>query len=369
MDRNLLKTSLVIVLVLACFSLAVSTSAQDSRPTITAENIHQLHSVAQINFADWEEQVGKIENGWFALNDDGSRFAVMTRTGDVVIGDDIGNVIDHYSIPGGDNLPTSVLDIAFRVNHPAVVSVHSEGGAYYVAYRYYYTHNTEYFRFDTPDVPLRIWDSGLTWLEVSPADYARSRYVQMLNPTEFTGFRVNEVLPPDAVRELPSGPENDPDAFLRIGRIDPPFAITVTQDFLVKRWNLESNQVTATAQVGALPGAGQLSTDGRYFAWRDGDSKALHLLDFETGNDRLIAPLQGIYIPFLLPNSSASVIIGVNVALKSTVVAWDTKTGGHIALGDYRFCSRQPDMVRLSDDSTTLIIGCDKGLDIWRVSP
>lgn len=368
MDRKYLKISQVIVLVLTCCSLAFSASAQTSSTVITAENIHQLHSATHINFADWEQQVGKIENGWFALNDDGSRFAVMTRSGEVVIGDDTGEIIDQYSIPGSDNLPTSVLDIAFKRNDRVVVSVHSEGGAYYVAYRYYETHDTEHFRFETPDVPLRIWDSELVWLEVSPADYMRTRYVQSLNPSEYKDFRVNEVLPSNAVGELPSGPENDSDAFLRIGRIDPPFAITVTQDFLVKRWDLETNEVTATAQLDALPGAGQLSTDGRYFAWRDGDSKALHLLDFTTGSDRVIAPLQGTYIPFLLLNSSASVIIGVNVALKSIVVAWHTQTGERVELGDYRFCNRQPDMVRLSYDSTTLIIGCDKGLDVWRIS-
>jgi hypothetical protein len=191
----------------------------------------------------------------------------------------------------------------------------------------------------------------------------------LLRPPEFNGFRVNEVLPPTSIDEIESGPENDPDAFLRIGRIDPPFAITVTSDFLVKLWNLELDEVIATAQLNELPGAGQLTVDGRYFAWRDGDSKNLHLLDFKTGKDRIVATLQGSYIPFLLLNSSASVIIGVNVALKPVVVAWNTVTGERVNLGEYRACSRQPDMVRLSYDSKTLVIGCDKGLDVWRISP
>ncbi len=368
MDRKHLKISRVIVLVLACYSLAYSTAAQDSS-VITAENIRQLHSVVHIDFEYWEEQVGKIENGWFALNRDATRLAVMNRTGHIILGDDMGNIVDQYSVSGSDNQSTSVQDIAFRPNKPVIVSAHTEGGAYYVAFRDFELHQTEYFRFDTLDVPLRIWDSGLAWLEVSPSDYIRSRYVQELKPSEFSGFRVNAVLPADAVREFPSGPENDSEAFLRIGRIDPPFAITITQNFLVKRWNLESNEVTATGQLDALPGAGQLTTDGRYFAWRDGESKALHLLDFETGKDRVIAQLAGAYVPFLLLNSSANVIIGVNVALKPIVVAWDTVTGERIELGDYRSCTRQPDMVRLSYDSMTLVIGCDKGLDIWRGSP
>ena len=362
-----MKISMALAVILIFFSLAFSTSAQDSSVVITASNINQLQSVAHINFVDWEPEIGKIENGWFALNHDASKFAVMNRTGEIIIGDDLGQVLDHYAVPGSDNLPTSVLDLAFRQNYPAVVSAHSEGGAYYVAYRYYETHQTEYFRFETPDVPLRIWDTGSAWLEISPDDYTRSRYVQVLTPANFDGFRVNEVLQPDAIKELNSGPENDPDSFLRIGRIEPPFAITVTQKFLVKRWNLETGLITATVQLDALPGAGQLSTDGRYFVWRDGDSKALHLLDFETGKDRVIAPLQSSYIPYLLLNSSASVIIGVNVASKSIVVAWDTSNGERIELGEYRSCNRQPDMVRLSADSSTLVIGCDKGIDIWRI--
>ena len=364
-----MKTSLAIVLVLACFSLAFSTAAQDTYLVITAENIHQLHSVTHLDFADWSQKAGKIENGWFALNENGNRFAVMNRAGEVVIGDDAGQLIDQYSIPGSDGHPTSILDLAFRTNTPAVISAHSEGGAYYVAYRSYETHDTEYFRFDSPDVPLRIWDSGSVWLEMAPADYTHNRYVQHLTPSIFNGFRTNEVLPAEALHELDSGPENDPDAFLRIGRIDPPFALTVTQNFLVKLWNLETDTVLASAQLDQLPGAGQISTDGHYFAWRDGESKALHLLNFDTGKDRIVATLQGSYIPFLLLNSSASVIIGVNVASKPVVEVWDTTSGEHISLGEYRSCSRQPDMVRLSQDSTTLVIGCDKGLDVWRVSP
>lgn len=362
-----MKRLFAILLVLACFAWSFSTSAQTPFAEITAQNMRQLRSVAHIDFSSWVPQVGKIENGWFALSQDGSTFALMNRAGEIVVADDTGRMIDHYAVPGSDSLPASVLDMAFRVNEPAVVSAHSEGGIYYVAYRYYQTHHTEYFRFETPDVPLRIWDTGLVWLEIAPTDYTRTRYVESLNPSAFNGSRVNEVLSADAVNTQESGPENDPDAFLRIGRIEPPFAITVTQSNLVKLWNLEQDAVVATAQLDDLPGAGQLSTDGRYFAWRDGEGKALHLLDFKTGKDRVIAALQSSYVPFLLLNSSASVIIGVNVALKPVVIAWDTSTGEHVELGEYRPCSRQPDMVRLSYDSTTLVIGCDKGLDIWRV--
>jgi hypothetical protein len=137
---------------------------------------------------------------------------------------------------------------------------------------------------------------------------------------------------------------------------------------LVKRWNLEMDAPTATVELGSLPGVGQVNASGRYFVWGDAESTHLFLLDFETGENRLIAPLDGTYIPFLLLGVNADVAIGVNVGLEPTIVAWDTMTGERYDLGEYRTCNRQPDMVRLSRDGTTLVIGCDTGLDIWRIT-
>ncbi len=362
-----MKKHIIILLTLQFFSLVYSTSAQNLSRAITTENIARLRSVLHVDFADFVPIAGKIENGWFALDATATHLAVTNRASEVVVWADNGQVIDKYSVPASDNLPATMLDMAFRKDLAELVTVHAEGGAYYVVYRDYNLHLNDYFRFLSADVPLRIWDSGQTWLEVSPVDYTRSRFVQRLSPVKSDIVQSNEVLSPEELYELPSGPENDPDSFLRIGRIEPPFAITITQNFLVKRWNLETGEVTATGQLDTLPGAGQLSLDGRYFAWRDGESKGLHLLDFETGNDRVIASLRESYIPFLLLNSSSSVIIGVNVDLMPIIVAWDTITGEKIELGEYRSCGRQPDMVRLSNDDTTVVIGCDKGLDIWRV--
>ncbi|MCA0452610.1 MAG: hypothetical protein LCI00_01380 [Chloroflexi bacterium] len=358
----------LIVLLLTLFPLVVTVSAQADLEAITAENVEHLQSVQQINFADETAGAGVVENGWFAVDAQGKHIAAMNRAGDVVVWDDTGNLIDNYGITGGDDLLSTVQDIAFRKDSPEVVSVHMDGTSYYVAYRNYETHELEYFHFSTADVPLRIWDTGNTWLEVSPADYLRTRFVRELLPEASDNLRTNAELAPSEYRELESGPENDPDAFFRIGRMRLPYAITATQEFFVKRWNLETGEVTATAQLDGMPGVGQITPDGRYFAWRDSESEAIHLLDFETGIDKVIAPLNGSYIPYLLLNSSASVIIGVNVDLKSIVVAWDVSTGERIELGEYRSCNRQPDMVRLSVDDTTLVIGCDTGLDIWRVA-
>jgi hypothetical protein len=60
-------------------------------------------------------------------------------------------------------------------------------------------------------------------------------------------------------------------------------------------------------------------------------------------------------------------VIGVNIDLEPIIVAWDVASGERLDLGFYRECSRTPDMVQISEDGTTLAIGCDTGIDIWRV--
>ena len=68
-------------------------------------------------------------------------------------------------------------------------------------------------------------------------------------------------------------------------------------------------------------------------------------------------------------SGSADVLeaLGVNIDLEPVVVAWDVASGKQTQLGTYRECSRTPDMVQVSEDGTTLVIGCDTGLDVWRI--
>lgn len=359
---------LTIVSIGICALIAPLAAADASPATITAENVRLLAPVARIDFAD---AVTRVENGWFALDAAGQRAAVISREQSLLIWNAEGALIDQYSIPGSDGLPTTVLDAAFSPHDDLLISTHHEGGFYYVAYRWLQAAYHEYYQFPTQDVPLRVWPDAdsptQAWLEVSPFDSLLPRYVVQLRPLPLGRIRQNEVLSADEVVTLPSGPENDPDSFIRVGRLRPPLAVTVTREGLAKRWNLQTGAVEAEAQIAALPGAGQLSADGRYFAWRDNDSQFLHLLDFETGIDREAASLDGAYIPFLLLPPAADVIIGVDIAGAPIVAAWDAQTGARIDLGEYRDCGRQPDMARLSKDGTTLVIGCDKGLEFWRI--
>ncbi len=341
--------------------------AQDETRIITADNIRQLQSFRQVDFSDLPEGAGEIVNGWFVLSEDGNRLAAMNRQNSLLVWNEQVDLLDSYFIEGADSLPNTVLDAVFSSDNRQIVSVHAEGGAYYVAYRSLDEKSTTYFQFRTADLPLRIWLKETVWLEVVLPRTAAEPYVVNLLPGLPPESLFNKELTDDEQIRLLSGPENDNDSFLRVGRIEPPLAITVTRDNLVKRWNLQTGGVTATAQLNMLPGGGQVNAAGTHFAWRDGESEALHLLDFETGEDRVVAQLGGQYIPFLFLSPAADVIIGVNVALEPVVVAWNVATGERIELGEYHTCNRQPDMVRLSQDGTTLVIGCDTGLDIWRI--
>jgi hypothetical protein len=198
---------------------------------------------------------------------------------------------------------------------------------------------------------LRIWfvDDAI-WLEMEPTDYALTRYVTRLNSDEI----------------IPSGPENDPNAYLRVGRVDAPYAITVTQSLQLQRWDLPTGTVTAEADIAALPGMGALSNDGRFFTWRDNESIGLYLLDVEQNSERRIAALGGSYLPFMALSPAADVVLGVNPGGEPLVTAWISATGQRIELGEYRLCMRPPDQVRLSADGTTLVIGCGEGLELWR---
>jgi hypothetical protein len=340
--------------------IAVPVSAQDDSPIITARNIRQLRSVLHVDSGSW---IPKVERGWFTLSLTGDLIAVVDRGERVITVDaNNGKPLNSYSVVGQDGLPATFLDAAFSADSQFLTSVHVDGVSYYVAYRPLDAETPTVARVLSSDVPLRVWANQHVWLEMIGSSASSEHYILQ---TEYPAD--GNIVDVADWSKLPSGPENDPDSFLRVGRIAPPVAITETQDFLVKRWNLQTGEVAATSQIDSLIGAGQVSADGNYLAWIDQGFEAVHLLNFETGEDRVVAPLNGTYIPFLLLTSEADVIIGVNVALEPSVVAWDTATGEQIRLGDYRSCNRQPDMVRLSRDGTTLVVGCDTGLDIWRI--
>ncbi len=338
--------------ILICFTLLVSAvgtmQAQDDRPpVITAENVGQLESVAQIDFTTMEMQGSAIENGRFALRADGERIALTDTEGAIHVLDVYGLVVGSYGFSGTDGLSAAPHEIAFGPDH-VIASIHTDGSRFYVAEFDYETGPFEETLFN--DLLLDVW-----WAE-------SSLVVE-------TGDAIRAVAG-EALEMLSQTFKEDTESIIRIGRIEPPLAVTVTEDGRVKRWNMETGEITAEVQVErALPIYGQVNAGGdRYLVWRDPLSEALHLLDFETGADRVVVELDGTYIPFIFLAAAADVMIGVNVDDRPVVVAWHTETGEQYDLGEYRECNRPPDMVRLSVDGTTLVIGCDTGLDVWRIS-
>lgn len=337
---------------------------------ISATTIMNLAPVHQIDFADLQVHSLDVVNGWFALSPDGSLIALKSDDNQVVLVDVEGNVQQVYAAPldllPGD-LPATFIDAAFSLDGRWLASAHTLGSdLYVVALSLDGAFEPVGQVFPQAGYPTRVWISAINeiWLEMVP-DMSRD------DPRPYL-LAAWSLEPCDSVHcselpmEFPSGPDQDSESFVRVGRIRQDAAITVTQDFLAKRWDLVVGEVMATGQLNALPGMGALTPNQRYFAWRDNESSELRLLDFDTGTDRLITPLDGAYIPFLLLDPAADVIIGVHVAGADRVTAWLVQDGERLDLGMYRACNRPPDLAALNLRGTQLVIGCDLGLEIWR---
>jgi len=348
----------IFLLIVTLFLLPFQPSAlaQDSAPAvISAPNIPSLHPVMTIQFADIPADYGQVQNGWFALSPDGSHIAVINRANQILFWD----ATNGFSPPispvcaGGDDKPGAFVDGAFGTRGFAAAYINGSS-----AYTAVINGDSAILTCRWADFPVRIWQpDDQIGLEMMPQDGFTPPYIAMLP----IGAEASS-----ATRA--AAPDSDPNAFLRIGRIDPPYAITITRDNRIQRWMLDTGTVNASAQLPALPGMGALTPDGRYFGWRDGESQGVYWLDFETGENHLVAPLNGVYIPFMQITMGGDVILTADGGGQPTLVAWDTHSGQRYELGNRRACGRQPDLVRISRDGTALVIGCDKGLEVWRVA-
>ncbi len=353
-------------LTLATLMLAMvpTTHAQDADPVITAANITQLQPAVQIDYATAPDDAGALESGWLRVSDDGSQVVTINRANDLLLWDTHTTaLLDLYTIPGADGTNTNMLDIAWHPDSAAVHSLHTDGATYSVAA--YNVVNAKLQIIQTPtadDRPVRVWpdaDPALTWIEVMPADSSVVPYVMQLDMDSG-----------EVIQQLDSAPEADPVSDARIGRMPAPLAVTASVDGLAQLWDLESGEQLSAVQVDSMPMFGHMNgASGRTLAWRDPMSEQLQLLDFTSGENALIAPLNGDYLQALLITPSEDVIVGVNVNAEPVIVAWRTADGERLSLGEYRDCTRTPDMVQISTDGTTLVIGCDTGLDVWRVQP
>ncbi|MGB1287412.1 MAG: hypothetical protein ACPG7F_12815, partial [Aggregatilineales bacterium] len=112
---------------------------------------------------------------------------------------------------------------------------------------------------------------------------------------------------------------------------------------------------------------GNINAAADTLIWRDNANNILSALNFNTGDNQQITDLQGQYAQWLFITPAADLAFAINLEFEPLIIAWDVNTGTEIFRQPYRYCERLPDMARLSVDGTTLVIGCDTGLEIWRI--
>lgn len=335
---------------------------QSGYAVVTAENIRDLQSVQQFDFAAIPEGL-ESASGLFVINSDGSKI--------ITFGNEPGQPPLSRAILWGYGEDLSVMPIT---DSSIFRTLSGDGACLYAGYQGF----VEVYRLDQgEDNVVRMALNTPTdfvndlWLQ-DPAGCGNSVYVEITDRMGQTAVWQLDMNQPDTpvflYDQLFVIPNQD--AAARVGRVPPPLALTMDFNGHLYRWDMNDNTLTATVSVGELAMFGGINQSGTHYVWLNGDYNALHLVDFEVLSDREVASLgEGFYISHLKLTTGADVIIGVDPKdAPGTVSAWLVETGERIDLGPYRQCNRvQPDLVQLSRDGTTLVIGCDMGLDIWRV--
>ncbi len=334
--------------------------ADEPSSVISAENSHQLQSVARLDFADIPADFGTFNAGWFALSDAGKRIAIINAEGSFVTASIEGEIERVDSPMENDDLPARGIAAVVSDDNPNDdIFVFSAGSGYSIKYA-----DTGTLSFQSQNTPQSVWrDSDHLYLELLPA-----AVLQL--PDRF-------MMPddPNHAREadypvIAYAPAIDLDAVVRIGRIEPPYVVTSSAHGVIRLWDIQQGDLLVVTHNGTgKPSVfGNINANATHLVWRDELSESLYLLNFQTGENRKIADLNGKYVQWFFLSHDASVILGINMDFEPNIIAWDTTTGEKTILGEYRQCNRpQPDMARLSRDGTTLVIGCDTGLDVWRV--
>ncbi|MEQ8677625.1 MAG: hypothetical protein RLP44_13490 [Aggregatilineales bacterium] len=344
----LLSIAMLILLSVSFLAQDETTMSQDF-PTINAQNINQLQSVTQIDFATLPLEAGQFITGRFALSGDGRLIAVVNDENTVILLNDEGEIQGMHTIPDAD-----VIDMAFDETDEHLLSLHYSDDLMTMVINSVDDSEQSTNEFDIDGFPQTLWsdDSGNVWVEIIGQEIE----IAQLN------------LEDETLETIPYAPALDESAVVRIGRIPPPYVVTSSQEGLVKLWNLQSGDVLFESQVEqGLAVFGQIDTDATHLTWRDQASENLYLLNFESGDNQLIATLNGEYVQYFFLTPDADVILAVHLEDRPDVVAWHVETGERYELGEHRDCTRVPDMIRLSRNGTTLVIGCDTGLDIWRI--
>lgn len=356
--------SLVVISVMGVFAQDESTN---SYPLISAENVEQLQSVQTLDFADIDGDIVPA-SGLFVTSADGSEI--------VTFGNFAGDPPLSQALLWGYDETEGSAPVANAIDDSSLVRLLSDDGrCLYAGYRGYYhiweldpasttPHSVRIAQLDSPDEMV----VGLWLDEAVPEEETCNQnvYAEILTSTG-----ENLILAPDLSilhENLFALPDSE-DAAARVGRVPEPLALTMDFDGNLYRWDMRSHTITATIPLGELAMFGAVNASGTHYVWLQPDYAGLHLIDFEAGQDSLIATFDSAYISHLKLTQNADVVIGVDPRDNpGTVGIWLVESGERLDLGQYRDCERvQPDLVQLSRDGTTLIIGCDLGIDLWRV--
>ncbi|MCY4021588.1 MAG: hypothetical protein OXG39_19470 [Chloroflexi bacterium] len=342
----------VVCLVVTLLLATAANIAQEYGEAISAENLHRLRPYDRIDFAGFD---GKLRIGWFAANDDATEFVLFGQSDEIYsisLLDDRQRWLNQQE--QGDQ-PFALIDGVYVQGEPIILR--QLDGQYLI--------NAN--KLQNGNVPIALFQ-GLSeddFFVETIDDDGQTRFLHYVLNRETGDLGLQDVIPfPDRASDIPA---------MRIGRINFPVVIVsalaesmlyidIYPDSFGEFGAKEFQLVNGPAVLGAVnaPAASHL-------AWTNPLREHISLLDLETGEDRIVAALDGGYPQYLLLSNDASAILAVNLDFQPAVVAWNAESGERSDLGAYRECGRIPDNVELSRDGRALIIGCDTGLDIWRV--
>lgn len=357
-----MKTIALGVFLLAVSLLTLPVFAQSEANEITSDNVEQLTSIYTYDYADVPEDV-LPGSGLFAVDASGERIVSFGRYAEQ---------------------PPSSLAILWgyadtprvnRIDDGSILRFLSpDGMCLYAGYRGYYQVYQLQPDAEAAQVVFTSNDFGndtvnFMWLGDEPTEDTICNldvYAEVMN-----NVGRSYIVDPQQniiVNEL-FVQQDDDVRMARIGRINPPEALTVTLDGTLFFWDMPNNEIVNSVNIGQLSTYGAMNRAATHYVYMSETYTQLYFIDFAENEPTLLAEVNA-YISHLDISNDGTVMLGVDPEdAPGTVSAWLIPSGERIELGPYRVCDRiQPDMVELTADGTTLVIGCDAGLDVWRVA-
>ena len=335
-------------------------SSPETPPVINAENTHLLQSIIQIDFENFDSD---FNSGWFVMNESVSLFAVRTIYQAVWILDrDAQRIADPIAMTDEDGFPVQIIDAAFAQDGITVLL--NDGHQTCLIHDALDEDNPQRSTncLDIDGIALALWKDCPeetidcdTWLEMLPVSFDEPPMIVQVSSTG------------EIISRHPSAPSQDNTAQVRVGRVPLPYVVTSSADGLIKLWNLQSDEIQSSYRHTELVPFGNINHDATRLLWRDVDNEKLQLLDFSAEVNAVIADLGGQYAQWLLLTPEADVAFAINMGFDPIVIAWDVMGGAELLRYPYRTCERIPDMVRLSHDGTSIVIGCESGLELWQI--